>query len=504
MSLSSSVKIGAQKLLDWKLNPVQFVNEVFGVEPDKWQIPVLKAFPSQDKDKQRIAMQACVGPGKTAVLSWCGWNFMACYGRKGDHPKGAAVAITSDNLKDNLWPEFSKWQERSEYLKRTFTWTKTRVYSKEHPETWFISARTWPKTANPDEQGRVLSGLHSGYVLYLIDESGDIPLPVLKAAEQGLSSCVWGKIMMAGNPTSHEGMLYQVVKYQANKWFIVRITSDPDDPLRTPRISLSWARDQIAQYGRENPWIMSSILGLFPPSSLNTLLSPDEVYEAMKRHLSIADYGFAQKRIGCDVARFGLDSTVLFPRQGLAAFKPEQMRGARTDEIAARLMQMKTDHKSEVEMVDDTGGWGAGVIDAYRLAGENALPVNFSSNAMDRRYFNKRTEMWWLMAQWVKKGGALPYLPDMVSELSVPTYTFRDGRIWLMEKDLIKTAIGRSPDYADSLALTFAIPEAPRGTLVPGMPAVNALVMGSDVGAGGGSRVGKTKNLGEYDPYREH
>lgn len=488
--MSLNVSVGAEKLLDWKLNPVQFVNEVFGVEPDKWQKPVLMAFASPDKDKQRIAMQACVGPGKTAVLAWMGWNFLTCYGRKGDHPKGAAVAITADNLKDNLWPEFSKWQERSEYLKRTFVWTKTRIYAREHPETWFISARSWAQTTDKDKLGRVLSGLHSGYVCYFIDESGDIPLPILKAAEQGLSSCIWGKIIQAGNPTSHEGMLYQVVKYQTNKWMIVRITSDPDDPMRTPRIDIDWAREQIKLYGRDNPWVMASILGMFPPGGLNTLLSPDEVQDAMKRHISIADYGFSQMRIGCDVARFGLDSTVLFPRQGLAGFKPVQMRGARTDEIAARLKVMKGELKSEVEMVDDTGGWGAGVIDAFLLGGDNALPVNFSSNALDKRYFNKRTEMWWNMAQWVKKGGALPNVPELVTELSAPTYTFRGGQIWLMEKEQIKDAIGRSPDYGDSLALTFAIPDTPRGTLVPGMPAVNKLVMGSDTGGG---RVGKCR-----------
>lgn len=446
------------------------MRDMFGVEPDAWQHQVLEAFPSQDRDKQRQAMQACVGPGKSAALAWCGWNFLACYADEGEHPKGAAVSITSDNLADNLWAEFSKWQSRSPFLLNAFQWTKTRIFAKQHPETWFISARSWPKTADTEEQGRVLSGLHSKFVLYLIDESGDIPLSVLRAAEQGLSNCEWGKIMQAGNPTSLEGMLYAASTLQREHWHITRITSDPDDPDRTPRVDKAWAQEQIAKYGRDNPWVMSSILGQFPPSSLNTLLGPEEVLAAMKRDPKITEFDFSQKRVGVDCARFGDDRTVLFPRQGLAAFNPIEMRGARTNEIAARLMKLKGEFMSEMEMVDDTGGYGAGVIDAYLTAGQSALPVNFSGKAIDPRYFNKRSEMWFEMAKWVKKGGALPNIPELVKELTAPTYIFQNGKFRLEEKEQIKKRLGFSPDYADALALTFALPEMPKSFAVPGMP----------------------------------
>ena len=89
----------------WRQNPVQFVVEQFGVEPDAWQRDALMAF--ADPTKPRISMQACAGPGKSAVLAWCGWNFLSCYGDRGEHPKGAAVSVTWDNLRDNLWPEFA-------------------------------------------------------------------------------------------------------------------------------------------------------------------------------------------------------------------------------------------------------------------------------------------------------------------------------------------------------------------------------------------------------------
>ena len=58
-------------LAAWQASPHAFVRELFGVVPDKWQEEVLEAFPHHP----RLAMKACKGPGKTAVLAWLAWNF---------------------------------------------------------------------------------------------------------------------------------------------------------------------------------------------------------------------------------------------------------------------------------------------------------------------------------------------------------------------------------------------------------------------------------------------
>jgi hypothetical protein len=292
-----------------------------------------------------------------------------------------------------------------------------------------------------------------------MDETGDMPIPVLRTAEQGLTTAKVGLIMQAGNPTSTTGMLYHSVSNQAELWNVISITGDPDDPDRSSRIDINWAKEQIELYGRDNPWVMAYILGEFPPTALNALLSPDDVRAAMKRGEKVGEQNIAQRRIGVDVARFGDDMTVLFPRQGLIAGMPVEMRGARTNEIAARLMMMKKDFHSEIEMIDDTGGWGAGVIDSYLQAGHSALGVNFSSKATNPKYFNKRSEMWFEMAEWVKRGGCLPNVPALVREMSAPTYTFSNGKFRVEEKSQIKQRLGYSPDRADALALTFALPE---------------------------------------------
>ena len=471
------------EIVKWIKSPAYFVEKHFGASPDAWQLEALEAFGSKDPLKNRISLQACAGPGKSTVLAWCIWHFMACRGTKGEHPKGAVVAVTSDNLKDNLWPELSKWQSRSPYLMRAFQWTKERIFSKESPSTWFMSARSWSKNADPEEQGRTLSGLHSKYVLAVVDESGDIPISVLKAGEQALSNCKWGKILQAGNPTSMAGMLYDAATKLRDQWHIIRITGDPDDPNRSPRIDKAWAEEQINKWGREDPWVMAYILGKFPPASWNQLLGPEEVEAAMKRHVREEDYSYSQKRLGVDVARFGDDRTIIFPRQGLVAFKPAEMRNARGNEVAARLAQAKSRWGSEMEFVDDTGGYGGSVIDACLQSGMNPIPVNFAGKAIDPRYFNKRAEMLFNMVSWIRRGGCLPNRNGLLKELTAPTYTFKNGKFQVEEKEQIKARLKFSCDEMDALALTFSIPDAPSSTTPEGRL----------------MKIGKMES--EYDPY---
>lgn len=443
-------------LKEWRNNPVKFVRDVFSVEPDAWQQEALMAFAKHN----RISMKACKGPGKTTLLSWCSWNFLLTR----PFPKVAATSISWDNLSDGLWTEMAKWQNKSELLKNNFTWTKTRIFQNDNPETWWMSARTWSKSGDSSQQADTLAGLHADYLLFIIDEAGGVPDAVMAAAEAGLATGVETKLVIAGNPTNSDGPLYRSCTTERNLWYLIEITSDPDDPNRTPRVSIDWAKEQIQKYGKDNPWVLVNVFGKFPPSSLNTLLGIEEIVAATKRGVHEDVVKSAQKRLGVDVARFGDDRTTIFPRQGLLALRPVVMRNARSNEIAARVMQAKSKWGSEMEFIDGTGGYGSGVVDSMIQAGLSPQEIHFSSKAIDTRYHNKRSEMWFLMSEWIKRGGCIPDDPDLVKELSAPTYTFQNGKFLLEPKDQIKDRIGVSPDLADALALTFALPELPSNT----------------------------------------
>ena len=447
------------KIAEWRRDPVRFVTECFGVTPDAWQIDALRAMGGDYQTQRRVGFKACTGPGKTATLAWAGWHRLACFCERGEHPKGAALSITRDNLRDNLWPEMAKWQNRSPLLAKAFTHTSEKIYAVDHPETWFLSARSFAKDADAEAIGRALSGLHSQFPFILLDEMGDMPTAVGRASEQiftglPLDAAIYG----AGNPTSTSGLLYQICNKLRKLWTMITITADPNDPKRTPRVDIELARQQIKEYGRDNPWIMATILGLFPPGGFNNLLGIEDVEKAMSRHYDEHQYSFAARILGVDVARMGDDKSVIFPRQGLVAFKPFAYRGVKSYELAGHCAKIADDNKVDGVIIDGTGGYGSGVIDAYEVMGRFAHDCQFAGSPYNPKFLNKRAEILWEMAHWVKSGGALPNVPELIEELTNITYSFKGDKILMEPKDKVKDKIGRSPDYSDALAITFAEP----------------------------------------------
>lgn len=471
-----------RKIKAWRKDPNLFVKENFGCTPDKWQAEDLAKLPGHN----RMAWKACKGPGKTALLAWASWWFLTCFPK----PKIAATSISWDNLRDNLWSEMATWQKKSPLLVSMFTWTKERIFHNESPEDWWMSARTWPKTADSTQQGNTLAGTHAEYVMFVLDEAGGIPDAVMAAAEAGLATDLTGKkckIIMAGNPTHLEGPLYRASTTERDLWYLREITADPDDPMRTPRVSIQWARDQIAKYGKDNPWVLVNVFGKFPPSSLNALIGPDLVSESMKRVYKENIYSHMQRRLGVDVALHGDDRTVLFPRQGLMAFKPVVMRTSEPADIAARVLLAREKFKQEIDFVDASGGWGSGVISHLNASNVSTGSVNgvqFAGKAISDSYFNKRAEMWFAILEWLKAGGRLPNDSELAKELTAPTYTLKNGKFLLEPKDQIKSRLGFSPDKADALGLTFGLPDMPASPHLP-----------SNISTAQGGRC-----LHEYDP----
>lgn len=447
------------KLLRWRARPIEMVVEEFHATPDEWQADALRIVSQVGVSVQtlRLALKACKGPGKTAVLAWIILWFLATR----SYSKILCTSITEANIRGNLWPELNKWMARSDFFRAGYLWTNTRVSNRLEPDNWFAERRNWPKQANAEQQADALAGHHADNVMAVCDESGGVPQAVMVALEAIFSSCVEGLLVQSGNPTHTTGPLHRACTIDRHLWHIVTITGDPDNPKRSPRISLEWARQQIASYGRDNPWVMVNVLGEFPPSSINALLGVEDVEKAMHRHLKPEQYLHMQKRLGVDVARFGDDRTVIFPRQGLASFRPAIMRGAKTTEIAARVMLAIARWGAELVLVDDTGHWGHGVIDNLTTAGLPCIPINYAGKAINPRYKNRRAEMWLKGADAIRTGGALPDIAEMVPELTEPTYTFINGVFVLEEKDQIKERLGRSPDLADAYMQTHALEDMP-------------------------------------------
>ena len=186
------------------------------------------------------------------------------------------------------------------------------------------------KDADANAIGNALAGLHAKYVMWLGDEAGDYPDAIMPTFEGIFAGEPAEAHIAIAGPTKLGGPLYRACTTAQKLWYVVEITGDPDDPRRSSRISLQHAREQIEQYGRDNPWVLVNIFGQFPPSSLNALIGPDEVREAQKRFYREYEIGAAAKVIGVDVARFGDDKSVIAKRQGI----PSAMRATSIRRLA--------------------------------------------------------------------------------------------------------------------------------------------------------------------------
>lgn len=436
----------------WRESPVSMVRELFGVEPDAWQVDALEAFPRTP----RLAMKACKGPGKTAVLAWIGWNFMLTR----PFPICGCTSINEANLKANLWTELARWRDKSDILKAAFEMTKTEIFSREHPKTWKMEARTWAKDADATQIGNSLAGLHADYVLWLGDESGDYPEAILPAMEGIFAGHPKeAHIVQAGNPSSLSGALYRACVLAKDLWHVIEITGDPADPKRSPRIDVEYAKAQIKQYGADNPWVLVSIFGKFPPAAFNALIGPDEVRAAMNRYYRDYELRGSSKVMGVDVARQGDDQSIVAKRQGLQFFPLLKYRNIDGLQGAGHVSREWQDWEADGCFVDATGGFGYTWIDQLRNLGRSPIPVEFAGEAVQKsRYYNKRAEMAFEFVEAIKRGAALPNDDHLLQALTQTTYTFKGDRFLLEPKDDVKAKLGFSPDEMDACMLTYAQP----------------------------------------------
>ena len=198
----------------------------------------------------------------------------------------------------------------------------------------------------------------------------------------------------------------------------------------------------------------------FMADATNCLIPLQLVEDAMERDLEESAYKGMPKVLGIDVARFGDDSCVIFPRQGLMAFEPDVYQDIDNMTFAGIVARKIDEWDPDLVFIDS--GRGEGVIDRLRQLGyrSKVVEVPFGGQAIEKtRYFNKRAEMWDECRQWLASGGSIPYMPQLRKELSTPEYSFdAQNRIKLESKERLKERMMKSPDLADALCLTFAYP----------------------------------------------
>jgi phage terminase large subunit len=190
------------------------------------------------------------------------------------------------------------------------------------------------------------------------------------------------------------------------------------------------------------------------------LISAKLVREAMVQKIMESNSPLV---IGLDIARAGNDKTVFCFRKGRLVVKFNVVKGYDTVEVADLLTSYIKDYKP-AKVFLDLGNSGAGVYDILNSRGYSKIVkgVNFGAKAIQSdRYKNKRAEMWDGVRKWLDQDlpVQLPNDDDLLEELSgVERVKVAQDQLQLEDKEEFKKRIGRSPDKADALALTFAEP----------------------------------------------
>lgn len=424
---------------------VGFVKYIIGITPTDQQGAALKALDESDY----VSIASGHGCGKSTVEAWSLLHYMVCR----PYCRVPCTAPSKHQLYDILWAELSKWYRKmNSAFSCNYEWTKERYYHRGYPEEWFAAARTATKE-NPE----ALQGFHADYVLRIIDEASGVPEPNFEVFA-GAHGRLETKELMCANPTRLDGTFYR--SHNQDRDFYTRLIWSCLDSSIAPQ---GYAERMRRKYGEDSNVYRVRVLGKFPLRDGDSFVPYDLVADALTRE--IEDQKDRSKALGCDIARYGDDDTVIAIRHGDLFLPYHVLKHKSTMEIAGYIARLAIDQKVDKVFIDVVG-LGAGVYDRLEEIGLpcTLIGVNVSeSPALNpQKYRRMRDELWGNIRDWLElRRGRLwdNEDEDLTGQLTTPRYRLTsDGKIIVETKDELRKRGVASPNIADAHNLTFAHP----------------------------------------------
>lgn len=436
------------------------LEDQFGPEP--WQREILEQLGEgviNVNQAVQLARTSGHGIGKSACVSWIILWAISTF----EDTKGVVTANTENQLKTKTWAEVAKWH-RLFIAAHLFKMTATALFSNDpaHEKTWRIDMVPWS-----ERNTEAFAGLHNRgkRIIVIFDEASAIPDVIWEVTEGALTDkdtqIIWA---VFGNPTKNKGRFRECFAGGrfAHRWKGKAIDSRSVS-ITDKELFAKWAAD----YGEDSDFFRVRVKGVFPRVDAESFISLDVALEATNREIYPQNSAVV---LGVDVSRFGNDASCIFPRCGRdAKSRPAEIYyGLDTMQFSTKVAAAALKYHASVIFVDG-GGVGGGVVDRLRQLSFNVIDVDFGSkpdgvNPDDQaKYANKRAEIWGAMREWLRTG-SIPELSTgenttLVSELTAPNYGLNNKEEILLEakKDMRRRGVA-SPNCADALALTFAMP----------------------------------------------
>lgn len=164
--------------------------------------------------------------------------------------------------------------------------------------------------------------------------------------------------------------------------------------------------------------------------------------------------------MGVDPAEYGNDDTALCIRQGRVAGVIKSWNGRGPMEVVGLVAREADSIRPDMINVDCTG-IGSGIADRLIELGYPVNRIHFGERAIQTDIYHlRRDEMWGEMKEWMQdKPAVIPEDNRLMADLTGPQYSYDSSRrLKLESKEQMKKRGLKSPDRADALALTFAVP----------------------------------------------
>lgn len=444
--------------------------------PREWQRNVMRAIRDHIKHNRgkldlgllpqmlQLAIASGRGPGKSALLGMLTYWFISTR-------IGGTVLVSANNepqLKHTTWGELAKWHA----MAINKHWFELGALSLE-PAKWFgelvekqlkkgikyyrVQAKLWS-----EENPSGYAGPHNPEgMMVIFDEASGIPSSIWSVAKGFFTEPTVNRFWLCfSNPRNPDGAFFECFHRNRDDWLTYQIdarTVKENDP--------KIYEDIIRQYGADSREAKIEVYGQFPDQGDRQFISREAVATAATRELPTRDDG-APLVMGCDIARYGDDSTVVYFRKGRDARSIQPVKWKSMDLVfsAGRIGELIDKHKPDAVCIDG-GGVGGGVVDILKSRNYHVHEIQFGSKSGDDRYANKRTEIWANMRD--DMGSlAIPDDEELKQDLLGPQYKFaRNGdQIMLESKEEMKSRGRHSPDLADALALTYAVKVARNDT----------------------------------------
>ena len=165
-----------------------------------------------------------------------------------------------------------------------------------------------------------------------------------------------------------------------------------------------------------------------------------------------------EKYITCDVARFGNDKTIIMLWKGLHITKVRTLLKSAINDVVEQIKQMQQQEQVKLSnIIVDEDGVGGGVKDYLRCRGF----VNNSRPIKKENYQNLKTQCYYKLASMINTAQIGISMNDvnikqtMIEELEQirSKDQDKDNKLQIVPKETVKAILGRSPDYADAMAM---------------------------------------------------